>query len=69
MLFRSPSARDRVLGSRLGTAAVDGLLNGKSGHAVGEVNWEIVFTPLLEASERRKTLNAHSLDAMKVLAK
>jgi len=65
----TPSARDRVLGSRLGTAAVDGLLKGESGNAVGEVNWEIVFTPLLEAATKRKTLNAHSLDAMKVLAK
>lgn len=65
----SPTARDRVLGSRLGTAAVDGLLNGHSGKAAGEVNGEIVFTPLQEAAEKRKALNAYSLDAMKVLAK
>ncbi len=65
----TPSARDRVLGSRLGTAAVEGLLAGESGNAVGEVNWEIVFTPLQEAAERRKTLNARSMDAMRVLAK
>ncbi len=57
----------RVSGEKMGDIHL--VLNGKSGHAVGEVNWEIVFTPLLEASERRKTLNAHSLDAMKVLAK
>ena len=63
-----PNARDRVLGSKLGTAAIEGLLNGESGSAVGEVNWEIVFTPLLEAAEKRKTLNVHSLDVMKVLA-
>ncbi len=65
----TPSARDRVLGSRLGTAAVVGLLDGKSGNAVGEVNGEIVFTPLAEAAGKRKRLNAHSMDAMKVLAK
>lgn len=65
----TPTARDRVLGSRLGTAAIDGLLKGQSGMAVGEVNWEIVFTPLREAAERSKILNIYSLDAMKVLSK
>ncbi len=31
----SPSARDRVLGSRLGAKAVEVLLEGRSGRAVG----------------------------------
>lgn len=65
----TPTARDRVLGSRLGAAAVDGLINGHSGKAVGEVAGEIVFTPLKEASERKKALNPFSLDAMRVLAR
>jgi 6-phosphofructokinase 1 len=40
-----PSCMDRVLASRFGVAAVEGLLNGRSGDMVGQINKEIVFTP------------------------
>ncbi|CAM4193753.1 6-phosphofructokinase [Pedobacter westerhofensis] len=40
-----PSCMDRVLASRFGVAAVEGLLNGESGKMVGQVNKEIIFTP------------------------
>jgi len=44
----SPTARDRVLASRLGAGAVEGLRDGKDCHLVGEVNGRIEFTPLSE---------------------
>ena len=40
-----PSCMDRVLASRLGVAAVEGLLEGKTDVMAGQVNKEIVFTP------------------------
>jgi len=40
-----PSCMDRVLASRLGVTAVEGLLAGKSGVMVGLVNKELIFTP------------------------
>lgn len=40
----SPTCMDRVLASRLGVAAVEGLLHGQSGEMVGLKNKEIVFT-------------------------
>ncbi|MGY4383372.1 6-phosphofructokinase 1 [Pedobacter sp. UYP24] len=40
-----PSCMDRVLASRLGVSAVEGLLNGQSRDMVGLKNGEIVFTP------------------------
>ncbi|MCD0487275.1 6-phosphofructokinase [Pedobacter sp. MC2016-14] len=40
-----PSCMDRVLASRFGVAAVEGLVNGRSGEMVGQVNREILFTP------------------------
>ncbi|RZK14483.1 MAG: 6-phosphofructokinase [Flavobacterium sp.] len=40
-----PSCMDRVLASRLGVAAVEGLLEGKTDVMAGLVNKEIVFTP------------------------
>lgn len=39
-----PSCMDRVLASRFGVAAVEGVLNGQSGVMVGQVNRELVFT-------------------------
>ena len=44
-----PSCMDRVLASRFGVSAVEGLLNGVSGQMVGEINREIVYTPFTKA--------------------
>lgn len=40
-----PTCMDRVLASRLGVAAVEGLIGGESGVMAGQVNREIIFTP------------------------
>lgn len=44
-----PSCMDRVLASRLGVAAVEGLLAGKTDVMAGQINREIVFTPFSHA--------------------
>ncbi|WP_129717108.1 6-phosphofructokinase [Pedobacter sp. SYP-B3415] len=44
-----PSCMDRVLASRLGVAAVEGLLSSKSGVMVGLVNQNITYTPFSQA--------------------
>ncbi|WP_448636144.1 6-phosphofructokinase [Pedobacter panaciterrae] len=44
-----PSCMDRVLASRLGVVAVEGLLAGQTGVMVGQKNKEIVFTPFNHA--------------------
>lgn len=54
----SPTARDRVLGSKLGAAAVRALVEGKEGYMVGEVKGEITYTPLKDTWEKKKQLNA-----------
>ena len=41
----TPSARDRLLASRLGICAVQALMEGKAGHVVGEINGEIASHP------------------------
>ncbi|MEW6510785.1 MAG: 6-phosphofructokinase [Bacteroidota bacterium] len=53
----SPSARDRILASRLGIAAVDSLLEGKTGVMVGEIHGRIAFTPLKETWAQRKEVD------------
>jgi 6-phosphofructokinase 1 len=45
----APSAFDRILGTRLGAAAVQGLLEGKSGYVAGLIGNRIGYTPLEEA--------------------
>jgi 6-phosphofructokinase 1 len=64
----SPTARDRVLASKLGAAAVDALVKGVSGYMVGEIKGEIAFTPLRETWEKSKELDSDLLRLIKVLA-
>jgi 6-phosphofructokinase 1 len=64
----SPTARDRVLASNLGSAAVSALLKGKSGCMVGEVKNEIVYTPLADTWGKKKTLNPRLEELAKLLS-
>lgn len=64
----SPTAKDRVLASRLGVACVEALLSGASGVAIGEVNDEVRLTPFKEAIEKRKDINRKKYELAKVLA-
>jgi len=53
----SPSGFDRVLSSRLGFHAVEGLLSGKENVAVGIVNDKIRYTAFEDAINKSKNLN------------
>ena len=64
----SPTARDRILASQLGAAAVDALANGKTGYMVGELKGEIAFTPLSETWGKRKELDSNLLKLTEILA-
>lgn len=63
-----PTARDRVLASRLGVAAVEALMNGKGGRMVGEIDNQIAYTPLRDTWEKKKTLRAGSTELLRVLS-
>jgi len=64
----SPTARDRILASKLGAAAIDALAEGKSGLMVGELNGEIALVPLEETYTRKKAMDSTLLQLAKVLA-
>ncbi len=64
----SPTAADRILASCLGVAAIEGLLNGKKGHAVGEVKGEIVYTPFKDTWQKKKTIDERFLKYIPVLS-
>jgi 6-phosphofructokinase 1 len=62
-----PSAYDRILGSRLGAAAVDQMEKGNYGVLVGEIKDEIATTPLEEVVSHPKELDHSLIDLAKVL--
>ncbi len=64
----SPTAVDRVLSSRLGYAAVQGLLNGQRNVMVGIVNNEVCYTPLEDAISKPKLVNDDLLKLAEVLS-
>lgn len=55
----APTVRDRVLASRLGMAAVDALIEGRSNVMIGEINNDIAYTPLRETWEKRKSIPSY----------
>jgi 6-phosphofructokinase 1 len=64
----SPTARDRVLASRLGAAAVQALRDGHTDVMVGEVAGRIVRTPLPDTWNRRKPIDDSLLQLARILA-
>ena len=64
----SPSVHDRLLASRLGVAAVDGLLAGRHDSMVGLVNGKVVFTPFEQAIGKRKSLDTDLFRVLSILA-
>ncbi|PKN98204.1 MAG: 6-phosphofructokinase [Chloroflexi bacterium HGW-Chloroflexi-4] len=62
-----PSAYDRILGSRLGAAAVEQMAKGNYGVLVGEIKDEIATTPLEEVVNNPKELDRSLIDLAKVL--
>jgi len=52
-----PTLRDRVLGSLFGVAAVEALMEGRSGCMVGEVGGDLTCTPLEETWQKKKPLD------------
>ncbi|RAI87923.1 6-phosphofructokinase [Algoriphagus yeomjeoni] len=64
----NPTARDRVLASRCGMSAVEGLLAGHQFHMAGVVNQQVVFTPFVDCIGMNKPLIADHLKLMKILS-
>jgi 6-phosphofructokinase 1 len=64
----APSARDRLLGTKLGAFAVETLDRGESGVMVGEVKGELVTTPFEDTWTNRKPLDAYLVGLLPVLA-
>ncbi|MCU0328105.1 MAG: 6-phosphofructokinase [Chitinophagales bacterium] len=64
----SPTCSDRVLASRLGVAAIDGLLEGKSSVMAGIKANNVLYTPFEEAIKKHNELDAHLIKTAQILA-
>jgi 6-phosphofructokinase 1 len=64
----TPSTRDRVLASRLGYAAVEGLLAGEAGMMVGVDKRGTVFVPLKEVFKGERAFDWDLYETAKILA-
>ena len=64
----SPTARDRILASRLGWFAVDSLLAGEQSSMVGEINGKLVTTPLVESFTRSKEIDGTLIELSELLS-
>lgn len=63
----APSAYDRILASRLGLGALEGLLNGKKNVMVGIVNNTLAYTPLVDAINRPKPIHEDLLRLVPIM--
>ena len=53
----APTAMDRVLATRLGVGAIDGLLQGRSQVMVGVINSEVCYTEFKKSTKHHKELS------------
>jgi 6-phosphofructokinase 1 len=64
----APTAMDRILASRLGLAALEGLLSGKRSMMAGIINNRIVYTEFKECINTSKPLEQDMLRMVKILS-
>lgn len=64
----APTAIDRILASKLGSKAVETLLEGVRGVMVGEVNRELVTTPFPDTWKKKKPIDEELVRLIKVLS-
>ena len=63
-----PTAKDRILASRMGCAAIQALLDEQRSIMVGVQNDEIVYIPLSRAIRYKKDVKADTWQAMQILS-
>ncbi len=64
----SPTAYDRILASRMGLAAVEGLMKGHKNVMAGVVNNELVYTPFIDTIKKQKPIHDDLLRMVHILS-
>ena len=64
----SPSARDRILASRVGVGAITALIQGQRNVMVGIRNNDVVYVPFIEAVQKRKNMDPQLIKVLDELS-
>lgn len=64
----SPTARDRILATRLGAGAIDALLDGQRNVMVGIRNDEVIYVPFADAIRSDKPMNMNLIKVLDQLS-
>jgi len=64
----SPTASDRLLGSQIGIAAVEGLINGMRNVMAGIVDKKLVYTPFFDTINKKKLLSQSFMRMVEILS-
>ncbi|WP_186756306.1 6-phosphofructokinase [Echinicola salinicaeni] len=64
----NPTGKDRMLASRCGMAAVEGLLNGQANCMAGIIHDEVVYTSFEDCITKNKPLNRDTLKLIEILS-
>ncbi|MCD8167024.1 MAG: 6-phosphofructokinase [Bacteroides sp.] len=63
-----PTANDRILASRLGTAAIDAIMEGQRNVMIGIVNNQIVYVPINKAIKNDKPIDQELVHILNTLS-
>ncbi|MDQ2769642.1 MAG: ATP-dependent 6-phosphofructokinase, partial [Bacteroidota bacterium] len=64
----SPTAADRLLGSQIGIAAVEGLMNGMRNVMAGIIDKKLVYTPFIDTINKKKLINQSFMRMVEILS-
>ena len=64
----SPTARDRILASRVGVGAIEALVQGQRNVMVGIRNNEVVYVPIVDAVGKRKPIDKQLIKVLNELS-
>lgn len=64
----SPTAKDRILASRMGYAAIQALLENQRNVMIGIRNEEIVYVPFSKAIKKEKVVSKEMIDVQRTLS-
>mgnify|MGYP006138702365 CR=1 FL=1 len=64
----TPTAYDRILASRVGLGAVEGLMKGYKNVMAGVVNNELVYTPFIDTIKKQKPIHDDLLRMVHILS-
>jgi 6-phosphofructokinase 1 len=64
----SPTAKDRILASKMGATAIEALSEGQRNVMIGIKNGELVYVPFKKAIAHQQKMDLKDMDIVKILS-